>query len=776
MSSRIEFCTVILAALCMTSLPPLSAQTSVYYVAGSSAKICQLTGLAGPDGKPKHGVTGTDFGAPIEHRNPGDFVDTLYLVFGDTTGPESHPAKTALQPSAEEWFDKPPGMPASNLTINMDAIGHTTAATALELCNDFRFLSYALPNGDQTFAPPQVNPLSGATPIGHGTFKTPNSGFSWAGRLYLFFARTGLNPQTNVVERRSILTSSDDPTRITNGNLEFRYEFEVSHDKFLNIAPVRIKASDFLPQELPPNATADGLLLFGAGEYRKSPPYLAFAPLSANGVPDPTQWHYWGIAGSETPGWVSNADLSMDSKAISIFPPNYQGCIGEFSVSWNQYLRKWLMLYNCAESPRGIRFHVSDKPWGPWSDVVPYDKDAGGHDIQKIAKDAVLAPSLIFEPTRDKGYGFFMHRVGRDARSCSAKFDPYNVQPDPLCDDGDSGTLDFCAEFEDENKIKKLACHHSSDNLYDSVFLKFDGTSLKSTGARINEIGGEYAPFLIPRLTTGDFRSTTIYYMLSTWNPYQVFLMKSTLRIERPPLADAGADQTAPVGTDCTAQLRLDGSGSSDPDGDSLQYTWTGPFPTVTSSTPTATVQVPLGTYTITLKVEDGLGGESTDTVVITTLDTTPPTVTSQLARTMLWRPDHSLLNVGLAASAVDNCDGVRPVAVTTYADEDDEEPTGDGTFSPDAKGLSPGSLRLRAERRGTADGRVYLVRAMASDNAGNTSWSCTAATVPKDLTPSSLAAVSGQATQAQAYCAATTGQPPGYFISGDGPNIGPIQ
>ena len=41
--------------------------------------------------------------------------------------------------------------------------------------------------------------------------------------------------------------------------------------------------------------------------------------------------------------------------------------------------------------------------------------------------------------------------------------------------------------------------------------------------------GGVYAPYVIPRYTRDGLHSTTIYYTLSTWNPYQVTLMKATL-------------------------------------------------------------------------------------------------------------------------------------------------------------------------------------------------------------------------------------------------------
>ncbi len=50
--------------------------------------------------------------------------------------------------------------------------------------------------------------------------------------------------------------------------------------------------------------------------------------------------------------------------------------------------------------------------------------------------------------------------------------------------------------------------------------------------------GGLYGPYLIGRFTTGDAEKCTIYYTLSTWNPYQVILMRS--EIGRPVAGKAG--------------------------------------------------------------------------------------------------------------------------------------------------------------------------------------------------------------------------------------------
>ncbi|MGV3616244.1 MAG: DUF4185 domain-containing protein [Fimbriimonas sp.] len=47
---------------------------------------------------------------------------------------------------------------------------------------------------------------------------------------------------------------------------------------------------------------------------------------------------------------------------------------------------------------------------------------------------------------------------------------------------------------------------------------------------RENEYGGEYAPYMIPRFFKGNRDEATIYFLMSIWNPYQVVLMKGTLR------------------------------------------------------------------------------------------------------------------------------------------------------------------------------------------------------------------------------------------------------
>ncbi len=103
-----------------------------------------------------------------------------------------------------------------------------------------------------------------------------------------------------------------------------------------------------------------------------------------------------------------------------------------------------------------------------------------------------------------------------------------------------------------------------------------------------------------------------------------------TTLLNQAPNADAGADQTAEVGDSVT----LDGSGSSDPDGDSLRYRWhvlstNGTYLAVssnevyTSTAPSDSV----GTYTYRLTVRDPGGLSDTDSVQVTINDPPDPVV-----------------------------------------------------------------------------------------------------------------------------------------------------
>ncbi len=165
------------------------------------------------------------------------------------------------------------------------------------------------------------------------------------------------------------------------------------------------------------------------------------------------------------------------------------------------------------------------------------------------------------------------------------------------------------------------------------------------------------------------------------------------------PEANAGADQTAECSGPAGSSITLDGSGSTDPDGDALTYNWSGPFGSATDET--ATVALPLGTHTITLTVDDSNGGTATDDVVVTVADTTAPSASATLGGTLLsngWYQGDVLVEI----SATDTCSGVARITYTL-----------DGALT-----IASGDY---ASETVTATGTHSVVYS-ATDNEGNTS------------------------------------------------------
>jgi len=96
-----------------------------------------------------------------------------------------------------------------------------------------------------------------------------------------------------------------------------------------------------------------------------------------------------------------------------------------------------------------------------------------------------------------------------------------------------------------------------------------------------------------------------------------VFAVARYERGNRPPVADAGSDQQVKWTAGGTS-VTLDGSGSTDPDRDTLTYTWSGGFVggTVVGAVATVVFDLP-GVYEATLEVDDGNGDVDSDTVYI---------------------------------------------------------------------------------------------------------------------------------------------------------------
>jgi hypothetical protein len=243
--------------------------------------------------------------------------------------------------------------------------------------------------------------------------------------------------------------------------------------------------------------------------------------------------------------------------------------------------------------------------------------------------------------------------------------------------------------------------------------------------------------------------------------------------VNQPPTANAGDDQTV----ECPARPILDASNSSDLDDNIALFSWLrgSRVGEEVGFEEMSEILQELGSQTYVLRVIDAYAQADEDATVATVVDTTPPELTCSVAVSALQPNNHSMINVGLASRARDLCEGELPVLVSVFSDEDDETQTGDGHFSPDASDIAVDSLRLRAERRGDRDGRVYLILAEATDSSGNRGINCCTVVVRHARSAKALAAVQAQADAARAFCVANDGTAPAeYVVLGDGDAIGP--
>ena len=130
--------------------------------------------------------------------------------------------------------------------------------------------------------------------------------------------------------------------------------------------------------------------------------------------------------------------------------------------------------------------------------------------------------------------------------------------------------------------------------------------------------GSEVATGVNPTITLAD-GSYTVLLTVTDGELTDTDEMAVTVATNTAPLADAGADQNQMVATGGSATVSLDGSASSDPDGDVLAYIWSGSFGTETGVNPT--ISLPVGNHVIDLTVDDSNGGTATDQMLVTIIE-----------------------------------------------------------------------------------------------------------------------------------------------------------
>lgn len=255
--------------------------------------------------------------------------------------------------------------------------------------------------------------------------------------------------------------------------------------------------------------------------------------------------------------------------------------------------------------------------------------------------------------------------------------------------------------------------------------------------------------FNAPLLTGGQGGAVTLQFRLTVFDGAISSMDLVSIQVEQvnhAPVAVAGVGRAVSVGMPVT----LDGTASSDADGDWLLSQWSqvsGPMVVLTGATTAQASFTPptAGVYVFSLVVSDGLlsSAASLVTISVTQPDLPPDCSHAVASPAVLWPPNHKLIPVQVLGVT----DPVHsPVSITITGVQQDEATGGldqDDT-SPDA--VIRGSIvLLRAEREEHGDGRVYLISFRATDALGNVCTGTVSSTVPTSRKPQQESRDSGE-------------------------------
>jgi hypothetical protein len=178
----------------------------------------------------------------------------------------------------------------------------------------------------------------------------------------------------------------------------------------------------------------------------------------------------------------------------------------------------------------------------------------------------------------------------------------------------------------------------------------------------------------------------------------------------------------------------------ADADGDMLTCTWQGSQGLIRQDTvkaPTGGAPMalpalilpdgfPIGTYSFTLTVSDGISPAVTEQFVVIVTDSGKPNIAPVASPAILWPPNHQMVDVFIAAHATDNSGDEVTLTVDQITSTEQPDTDGDGYTIPDwaVVGIDQKTgiirLQLRAERSGKGPGRTYTIAITATDGSGN--------------------------------------------------------
>src|SRR4029450_8471235 len=156
------------------------------------------------------------------------------------------------------------------------------------------------------------------------------------------------------------------------------------------------------------------------------------------------------------------------------------------------------------------------------------------------------------------------------------------------------------------------------------------------------------------------------------------------------------------------------------------------------SATPTLSVNGPPPCPVVcaaTLTVTDPMDLSDTEDTSVKIRETSRPTITVHLTPAQLWPPNHKMVNITATVVAEDLCDPHPSIVLTSIVSDEPDNGQGDGNPVDDIQQAAIGTpdftFKLRAERAGSGEGRVYTVTYTATDACGLSAAAAAQVVVP---------------------------------------------
>ena len=148
----------------------------------------------------------------------------------------------------------------------------------------------------------------------------------------------------------------------------------------------------------------------------------------------------------------------------------------------------------------------------------------------------------------------------------------------------------------------------------------------------------------------------------------------------------------------------------------------------------------PLGLTPVTFTATDFASNAASCGTSVTVVDTTPPVITVSVTPVVLWPPNHQMREINATVTVTDVCSAAPTFVLTSITVDEPDNGDGDGNTIDDVQEAEFGTpdtrFKLRAERQGNGDGRVYTITYTATDGSGNTAVAVVTVVVPHDMRP----------------------------------------